>query len=56
MSYAPYVIASYAVFAVVLGWDFVSTQVQIRRQLRAARNRQARAEARARPKRSVEVQ
>jgi heme exporter protein D len=42
MSYASYVIAAYAVFAVVLGWDFVSTRLQISRQLRAARLRQAR--------------
>ena len=56
MSYAPYVIAAYAVFAVVLGWDFASTQIQIRRQLRAARRRQSRDAARARPKPYVEVQ
>ena len=56
MSYASYVIAAYAVFAIVLGWDFVSTRLQILRQLRAARRRQSRDAARARSKRSVEVQ
>ena len=42
MSYQNYVIAAYAVFAIVLGWDFVSTRLQIRRELRAARLRAAR--------------
>ena len=42
MSYLNYVIAAYAVFAVVLGWDFVATQLQIRRELRGARLRAAR--------------
>ncbi|HEY4555290.1 MAG TPA: heme exporter protein CcmD, partial [Lysobacter sp.] len=35
MSYLNYVIAAYAVFVIVLGWDFVSTRLQIRRKLRA---------------------
>ena len=39
MSYQNYIIAAYAVFAVVLGWDYVSTRLQIRRELRAARRR-----------------
>ncbi|HZX81509.1 MAG TPA: heme exporter protein CcmD [Lysobacter sp.] len=56
MSYAGYVIAAYAVFFLVLGWDFGSARMQILRQLRAARRRQSRDAARARPKRSVEVQ
>jgi heme exporter protein D len=42
MSYQNYVIAAYAVFAVVLGWDFVAARLQIRRELRAARRRAAR--------------
>ena len=46
MSYLNYVIAAYAVFAVVLGWDFVATQLQIRRELRGARLRAAREAAR----------
>lgn len=46
MSYLNYVIAAYAVFAVVLGWDFVATQLQIRRELRGARLRAARDAAR----------
>lgn len=39
MSYQEYVIAAYAVFVVALGWDFVATRLQIRRQLRDARRR-----------------
>ncbi|GAA5072374.1 heme exporter protein CcmD [Lysobacter panacisoli] len=46
MSYANYVIAAYAVFAAVLGWDFLSTQLQIRRELRGARLRASREAAR----------
>lgn len=42
MSYLPYVIAAYTVFAVVLLWDFIVPRVQIRRVLRAARLRVAR--------------
>ena len=56
MSYAGYVAAAYAVFAIVLGWDFISTRVQILRHLRAARRREQRDAARARPNRSVETQ
>ena len=35
-------IAAYAVFVIVLAWDFVSTKLQIRRELRGARLRAAR--------------
>lgn len=42
MSYLNYVIAAYAVFVIVLGWDFISTRLQIRRELRGARLRAAR--------------
>lgn len=42
MSYQGYVIAAYAVFAIVLGWDFIATRLQIRRELRAAHRRAAR--------------
>ncbi|MGY4516364.1 heme exporter protein CcmD [Lysobacter sp. HA18] len=56
MTYANYVAAAYAVFAVVLGWDFLSTRVQIIRHLRAAKRRESRDAARARPKRSMETQ
>ena len=45
MSYQNYVIAAYAVFVVVLAWDFVSTRLQIRRELRSARLRAARQSA-----------
>lgn len=45
MSYLPYVIAAYAVFALVLGWDYVAPRLQVRAQLRAARLRAARGKA-----------
>jgi heme exporter protein D len=55
MTYQNYVIAAYAVFFLVLGWDFVSTRIQIARQLRNARQRQAREAARGRTPRPVET-
>ncbi len=42
MSYLPYVIAAYAVFALVLAWDWLAPRLLIRRELRAARLRAAR--------------
>ena len=42
MSYQNYVVAAYAVFAIVLAWDFVAPRLQIRRELRATRLRIAR--------------
>ena len=53
MSYQNYVIAAYAVFVIVLGWDFISTKLQIRRELRGARLRSAREAAR--PGRDAEL-
>lgn len=44
MTYLNYVIGAYAVFAVVMLWDFAAPRLQIRRELRAARLRKARAE------------
>ena len=49
MSYQNYVIGAYAVFAVILLWDFVVPRLQIRRELRAARLRKAREAKRAKP-------
>jgi len=46
MSYQNYVIAAYGVFFIVLAWDFVAPRIEIARQLRAARLRAARAQAR----------
>ncbi|GAB3092501.1 heme exporter protein CcmD [Lysobacter terrae] len=46
MTYVNYLIAAYAVFVIVLGWDYVATRLQIRRQLRNARQRAAREAAR----------
>ena len=46
MSYQDYVVAAYAVFAVVLLWDLIAPRIQIRQQLRAARLRAARAATR----------
>jgi heme exporter protein D len=45
MSYLEYVVAAYAVFVAVLLWDFVAPRLQLRRELRAARLRAARAPA-----------
>ncbi|MFT4247607.1 MAG: heme exporter protein CcmD [Pseudomonas sp.] len=42
MSYLPYVIAAYAVFVLVLAWDFLAARWQVRRALRMARTRRAR--------------
>ncbi|WP_202840763.1 heme exporter protein CcmD [Luteimonas saliphila] len=53
MSYASYVIAAYAVFAVVLLWDFVAPRIRIAQVLRSvrllARRGAARADATATP-------
>ena len=45
MSYFGYVLAAYAVFAIVLLWDFAVPQLQVRRELRAARLRATRESA-----------
>jgi len=42
MSYREYVIAAYAVFVVVLLWDFAAPRLQVRAALRAARLRVSR--------------
>jgi heme exporter protein D len=55
MTYQEYVVAAYAVFFLVLGWDFVSTRIQVARELRNARRRQARAAASRRTPSSVET-
>jgi heme exporter protein D len=49
MSYLYYVIAAYAVFFVVLLWDYVAPRIDIARQLRAARLRAARTAPRPAP-------
>ena len=43
MTYLNYVIGAYAVFAAVMLWDLLSPHLQIRRELRKARLRKARA-------------
>lgn len=43
MSYLPYVVAAYAVFVLVLAWEFVAARGQLRRVLRQARARPRRA-------------
>ena len=53
MSYQNYLIAAYAAFAIVLGWDYVAIRLQIRRELRKARLRAARESARTAPPQSV---
>ena len=52
MSYQNYIIAAYAVFAIVLGWDYVATRLQIRRELNNARRRAKRQAARPDPRTS----
>ena len=42
MSYQGYVFAAYAVFAIVMLWDYVVPRLPLRQQLRAARLRAAR--------------
>ncbi len=42
MSYFEYVIAAYAVFVLVLTWDFIVPRLQVRGALRAARLRTSR--------------
>ena len=42
MSYREYVIAAYAVFAVVMLWDYIAPKLQLRAALRAVRQRAAR--------------
>jgi heme exporter protein D len=39
VSYLPYVIGAYAVFVLVLLWDFLAPRLQLRRDLRAVRLR-----------------
>ncbi|WP_305805470.1 heme exporter protein CcmD [Stenotrophomonas sp. YIM B06876] len=42
MSYFKYVAMAYAVFALVLAWDFIAPRLQLRQQLRDARRRAGR--------------
>jgi heme exporter protein D len=42
MNYLSYVVAAYAVFTIVLAWDYVAPRLQVRQQLRAAKLRIAR--------------
>ena len=42
MSYRDYVIAAYAVFAVVMLWDYIAPKLQLRAALRTVRQRAAR--------------
>ena len=39
MNYLPYVIGAYAIFALVLLWDFLAPHLALRRHLRAVRQR-----------------
>lgn len=47
MSYLPYIVAAYAVFAVVLAWDGLSPWLKHRRLLRSIRRNATRTQARA---------
>ena len=42
MSYVGYVAGAYGVFLAVLAWDLVVPRLQVRRELRAARERASR--------------
>ena len=42
MTYLGYVVGAYAVFLGVMAWDMVVPRLQVRRELRAARQRAAR--------------
>ena len=46
MNYRDYVIAAYAVFGIVLLWDYLVPKLQVRAALRAVRLRASRAAAR----------
>ena len=46
MSYLSYIVAAYAVFAVVLAWDGLSPSLKHRRLLRSIRQKAARAQVR----------
>ncbi|QWP75088.1 heme exporter protein CcmD [Lysobacter sp. K5869] len=46
MTHVPYLIGAYSVFVVVLAWDYLATHLRIRRELRLARQRAERAQAR----------
>jgi heme exporter protein D len=55
MSYREYVIAAYAVFAVVMLWDYIAPKLQLRAALRTVRLRAARGANRA-PATSTELE
>ncbi len=44
MSYQGYVIAAYAVFAIVMLWDWLAPKLQVRQQMRSARLRASRSQ------------
>ena len=46
MTYASYLVAAYAVFVLVLAWEYLATRWQIHRELRNARLRASRQAAR----------
>ena len=47
MSYREYVIAAYAVFALVMAWDYIAPKLQLRAALRGVRLRATRTTNRA---------
>ncbi len=56
MTYLGYVVAAYAVFAVVLAWDFVAPKIAIARTLREIRMRAQREAARVTQPKTTELQ
>ena len=49
MNYREYVIAAYAVFTIVMLWDYIVPKLQLRAALRAVRLRASRVAARTTP-------
>lgn len=56
MNYLGYVAAAYAIFAVVLLWDFLAPRLRIRQVLRSVRLRARRDAAKSAPLPSSELQ
>ena len=56
MTYLGYVVAAYAVFAVVLAWDFVAPKIAIARTLRDIRMRAQREAVRGTQPKTTELQ
>jgi heme exporter protein D len=56
MTYLEYVVGAYAVFGVVLAWDFIAPRVKIARTLREVHARAQREAARATQPKTTELE